>query len=54
LPMTFLGRRMNGNMRHNQSCVTVREHRSNTQVAGVLYLDGSSPYLACHKIPTGR
>ena len=30
LPMTLLGRRVNGNMRHNQSCVTVRERRSNT------------------------
>ena len=30
LPMTLLGRRVNGNMRHNQSCVTVRGGRSNT------------------------
>src|SRR6266481_3361377 len=30
LPMTFLGRRMNGNMRHNQSFLTVREGGSNT------------------------
>jgi hypothetical protein len=30
LPMTLLGRRVNGNMRHNQSCVTVRDRRSNT------------------------
>ena len=40
LPMTFLGRRMNGNMRHNQSCVTVREHRSNTPV-GAFYFHQS-------------
>src|ERR1700733_3678059 len=31
LPMTFLGRRMNGNMRHNQSLVTVEEGGSNTE-----------------------
>ena len=30
LPMTLLGRRVNGNMRHNQSCVTVRGGRGNT------------------------
>src|SRR5271154_1491136 len=30
LPMTLLGRRMNWNMRHNQSVVTVDEHRGNS------------------------
>src|SRR5208337_4932406 len=32
LPMALLGRRMNWNMRHNQTFLTVREARSNTPV----------------------
>src|ERR1700722_12646024 len=46
LPMTLLGRRVNGNMRHNQSCVTVREGRSNSgagAVAAIVSSSGSVP-----------
>jgi hypothetical protein len=38
LPMTFLGRRMNGNMRHNQSLVTVRERGGNTDRPPIFFI----------------
>ena len=51
LPMTLLGRRMNGNMRHNQSFLTARERRSNTARLRVLASFGQKTPFGAEMTP---